>query len=71
MELEGLKAYIQIHLKTSFIQLFKSWAGIPILFSKKLDGSLRLYIYYQSFNNLIIQNRYTFSLIGEFLDKLG
>lgn len=32
VELEILKAYIEIHLKTRFIRSFKSDAGTPILF---------------------------------------
>ena len=44
VELETLKTYIETHLKTWFIRLFKSLAGAPILFYKRLDGSLRLCI---------------------------
>ena len=39
VELETLKTYIENHLKTGFIQPFKSLAGAPILFDKKPDGS--------------------------------
>ena len=42
MEMETVKAYIEIHLKTGFIQPFNSPAGAPILFDKKPDGSLQL-----------------------------
>ena len=40
VELETLKTYIKTYLKTGFIQPSKSPAGAPILFNKKLDGSL-------------------------------
>ena len=40
VELETLKIYIKTHLKTGFIQPFKSSAGTLILFNKKPDGSL-------------------------------
>ena len=41
VELETLKAFIETHLTTGFIQLSKSPNGAPILFDKKFDGSLR------------------------------
>ena len=71
VELETLKTYIETYLKTRFIQPSKSPAGAPILFDKKPDGNLRLYIDYQGLNNLTIKNRYPLSLIGESLDRLG
>ena len=46
VELEPLKAYIKIHLKTGFIWPSKSPAGALILFDKKPDGSLRLCVDY-------------------------
>ena len=46
MELETLKAYIENNLTNAFISLFKSSVGAPILFNKKLDGSLRLCVDY-------------------------
>ncbi len=71
MKLETLKAYIETHLKTGFIQPSKSPAGAPILFDKKLDGSLCLCVDYWGLNNLTIKNRYPLLLIGEALDRLG
>ena len=71
VELEILKAYIETHLKTGFIRPFKSPASTPILFNKKPDGSLCLYVDYWGLNNLIIKNRYPLPLIGESLDRLG
>ena len=46
IELGTLKIYIKTHLKTGFIQLFKSPLGAPILFDKKPDGSFCLCINY-------------------------
>ena len=46
VELETLKAYIKTHLKTGFIWPFKSPALASILFNKKPDGSLCLYVDY-------------------------
>ena len=71
MELETLKTYIKTYFKTGFIQPSKSPAGTSILFDKKLDGSLHLYIDYWGLNNLIIKNRYPLSLIGKSFNQLG
>ena len=71
VELETLKIYIETHLKTGFIQPSKSPTGTPILFDKKLDGSLCLCVDYWGLNNLTIKNRYSLLLIGESLNRLG
>ncbi len=71
VKLEILKAYIKDNLANSFIKPSKSLAGAPILFDKKLEDSLRLYVDYQGFNNLTIKHRYPLLLVGELLDGLG
>ena len=71
VELETLKNYIEIYLKTGFIQHSKSFASASILFDKKPDGSLCLFVNYLSLNNLIIKNWYPLPLIGKSLDRLG
>ena len=71
VELETLKAYIKTHLKTGFIWPSKSLADVPILFDKKVDGSLCLCVDYRGLNNLTIKNRYPLPLIGKSLDQLG
>ena len=68
MKLETLKAYIEKNLANSFIRPSKSSAGAPILFDKKLDGSLRLCIDYQGLNNLTIKNWYLLFLVGKLLN---
>ena len=65
------KAYIKTHLKTEFIRPHKSLAGIPILFDKKPNIGLRLYVDYRGLNNLTIKNRYPLPLIDECLDWFG
>ena len=65
VELETLKTYIETHLKTGFILSFKSPANAPILFDKKPDDSLWLYVNYRGFNNLTIKNQYLLPLIDE------
>ena len=71
MELEILKAYIKNNLVNGFFRPFKSPAGVPILFDKKPDSSLRLCVDYRGLNNLTIKNWYPLPLVGESLDRLG
>ena len=71
VELETLKTYIKIHLKTGFIRPSKFPADAPILFDKKPNGSLHLCVDYQGLNNLTIKNRYPLPLIGKSLNGLG
>ena len=56
VELEIFKTYIEINLANGFIRLSKSPAGAPILFDRKPDGSLRLFVDYRSLNNITIKN---------------
>ena len=70
VELEILKTYIETHLRTGFIWPSNSPAGAPILFDKKLDSSLCLYVNYWGLNNLTIKNQYPLRLINELLDRL-
>ena len=65
VELETLKSYIKTYLKTGIIWPSKSLVGAHILFDKKPDGSLCLYMDYRDLNNLMIENRYPLPLIGE------
>lgn len=71
VELETLKTYIKPHLKTGFIQSFKSHTGVPILFDKKPNGSFPLCTNYQGLNNLTIKNWYPLLWIDESLDWLS
>ena len=71
VELDTLKIYIKTHLKTGLIWLFKSFASVFILLDKKLNGNFRLYINYQSPNNLTTKNRYPLPPIGKSLDQLS
>ena len=71
VELKTLKTYIETNLANSFIEASKSPLGAPILFVRKLDGSLCLYIKYQRLNNLTIKNRHPLLLIRKFLHWWG
>lgn len=46
MKLEILKAYIKLNLANDFIQLFKSYISISILFDQKKNNRFYLYINY-------------------------
>ncbi len=71
VELKSLKAYIENNLANGFIRPFMSPTGGLILFDKKSDGSLRMYVNYRGLNNPIIKNWYPLSLFGESLDQLS
>lgn len=70
-ELSILRTYIDKNLTDGFIKPSKFPSGALILFVPKSNGGLRLCVDYRGLNNLTIKNRYPFSLVGEFLDKLG
>ena len=46
MEMEILKTYMENNLTNSFIRPSKSTVGAFILFDKKYNGSLKLYVNY-------------------------
>ena len=71
VELEILKAHIEINLANRFIRPSKSPVGVPILFDRKSDGSFQLCIDYQDLNNLTIKKQYPLLLIEKLLDRLG
>ena len=71
VELETLKTYIKTNLANNFIWPSKSPAGAPILFNRKPNGILRLYVDYRGLNNITIKNRYPLPFIREFFDRLG
>ena len=71
VKLKTLKTYIKINLANGFIRSSKSPTGASILFDRKLDTNLHLYINYWSLNNITIKNQYLLYLIGKLLDWLG
>ncbi len=66
-----LKKYLEEHLKKNFIKINFSPISSLILFIKKLNRELRLYIDYRALNALSIKNQYPLSFIRETLDKLA
>ncbi|RVW28778.1 Transposon Ty3-G Gag-Pol polyprotein [Vitis vinifera] len=57
-ELEELRRQLKELLNVGFIQPFKAPYGMPVLFQKKHDGSLRMCIDYRTLNKVTIQNKY-------------
>lgn len=70
VELGIINPYITRNLANSFIQSSKSPTEAPIIFVQKANGSLCLYVNYQSLNNLTIKNLYPLLLIDESLETL-
>ncbi|GKA43340.1 reverse transcriptase domain-containing protein [Tanacetum coccineum] len=53
-----------------FIRPSHSPWGAPVLFVKKKDGSLRMYIDYRELNKLTVKNRYPLPRIDDLFDQL-
>ena len=70
IELETLKAHIKNNLANGFIKPFQSPTRALILFNKKPDNKLKLYVNYQGLENLTIKNQYPLPLVRKFLDRL-
>jgi Reverse transcriptase (RNA-dependent DNA polymerase) len=70
-ELKVLHEYIQDGLNHGWIRESTSSAGMPILFTPKKDGELRLCVDYRALNQITVKNRYLLLLIGKILDRLS
>ena len=70
-EFKVFRNYIIKHLKNDFIRLSQSFVDVSILFVKKRNDSFRLCVNYRNFNNVIVKNRYSLSLINENLNRLN
>lgn len=66
-----MRKYVAEFLERGFIRRLRSPAGAPILFAKKKDGTLRLYVNYRGLNRIIIKNMHPLPLIGESLARLS
>ena len=53
-----------------FIRISESLLGAPVLFVKKKDGTMRMYIDYRKLKKVIIKNKYHLPLIDDLFDKL-
>jgi hypothetical protein len=70
VELEVLRKYCEDKLRISFLRYSQSSCSAFILFVKKLDSILCLYIDYRDLNKITIKNRYSLLLIRELLDQI-
>ncbi|XP_071933124.1 uncharacterized protein [Coffea arabica] len=64
-ELKELKLQLQDLLERGFIKESDSPWGVPVLFVKKKDGSLRQCIDYRDLNNVTVKNKYPLPHIDE------
>jgi hypothetical protein len=69
-ELKELKEQLQELLDKGFIRPSVSPWGVPVLFVKKKDGSMRLCIDYKEINRVTVQNKYPLPRIDELFDQL-
>ena len=69
-KLKKLKEQLQELLDKKFIRPSVSPWGAPVLFVKKMYGSLRLCIDYRELNRITIQNKYPLPRIDDLLDQL-
>ena len=69
-ELNKLKLQLQDLLERNFIRESDSPWGIPVLFVKKKDGSLKLCIDYRGLNDISNKNKYPLPHIDELFDQL-
>ena len=70
-DLKALREWLDENLSKGFIRASLSPGGVPILFVKKSDGSLRLCVDYRRLNASTIKNRYLLPLIREMLMRLS
>ncbi|KAL4020587.1 hypothetical protein IC575_019368 [Cucumis melo] len=68
-ELKELKVQLQELLDKSFIQPSVSPWGVPVLFVKKKDGSMRLCIDYRELNKVTVKNLYPLPKIDDLFDQ--
>ena len=65
-----LKEQLRQLLEQGFIRPSTSPWGAPVLFQKKKDGSLCLFIDYRGLNQVTVKNKYPIPRIDELLDRL-
>ncbi|CAA2959116.1 Hypothetical predicted protein, partial [Olea europaea subsp. europaea] len=70
LELQELKVQLKELLDKGFIRPSVSPWGVPVLFVKKKDGTMRLCIDYRELNRLTIKNKYPLPRIEDLFDQL-
>ena len=68
-KLVALRNYIADVLKKNWIRFSSESIEASVLFIKKSDDNLRLYIDYRELNEIIIKNKYSLSLFSETLKR--
>jgi len=68
LKLKILREFIKENLYTRFICSFHSSCGAPVLFVKKKDSLLYLYINYQGLNKITSKDKYLIPLVSDLLD---
>jgi len=68
LKLKTLREFIRENLHTRFICSFHSSCGAPVLFVKKKDGLLHLYVSYQGLNKITSKDKYLIPLVSDLLD---
>lgn len=68
IELKELKEQLQDLLEKKFIRLSYSPWGALVLFVKKKDGSMRLYIDYRELSKVTLKKRYPLPRIEDLFD---
>ncbi|KAL4028439.1 hypothetical protein IC575_011636 [Cucumis melo] len=69
-ELKELKVQLQELLDKGFIRPSVSPLGTPVLFVKKKDGLMHLFIDYRELNKVTVKNRYPLPRIDDLFDQL-
>ena len=69
-KLNVFKKYIENNFKKKFIISFSSSTNVFIFFVSKSDEELRLCVNYKKLNAITKKNRYFFSFINSFLNRL-
>jgi hypothetical protein len=70
LELNELKEQLEELLRQRYIRPSISPWGVPVLFAKKKDSTMRMCIDYRGLNNLTVKNKYPLPLIDELFDQL-
>ena len=70
-ELVATREYLSSTLEKGWIRPSSSSAGSPVLFIKKPDSSLRLYVDYRGLNTITIKNKYLLPLLSKILDRFA
>ena len=69
-KLKELKAQLEELIEKGFIRPSSSPWGVPVLFVRKKDGSLRLCIDYRQLNQVTVKNKYPLPRVDDLLDQL-